>query len=340
MSQDDTPVLSVEDLRVHFHGDGPVSLAVDGIDITIHRRETVCIVGESGCGKTITALTIMGLLPQPPGKIAGGRIFFKGQSLLDLPEEALRKLRGRHIAMIFQEPMSSLNPVFTIGNQINEAILAHETLSEDEALQRTLQLLQDVGIPDPQKRRHAYPHQLSGGQRQRAMIAMALACGPDLIIADEPTTALDVTVQAQILKLLQGLQQKRQMAIQYITHDLGVVAAIADRVYVMYAGLIVEQGTTSHIFSSPRHPYTRALLDSLPGKEKRGQRLYSIPGNVPHPAYKPTGCPFHPRCQHRQPKCARFFPTLCDYGEGHRARCPILYESEGTVGGRCEWKNL
>ncbi|RJQ70962.1 MAG: ABC transporter ATP-binding protein [Desulfobacteraceae bacterium] len=340
MTSANETLLSVDDLRIHFHGEGPVSLAVDGIDVTVGPRETVCIVGESGCGKTITALAIMGLLPQPPAQIAGGRIFFKGQSLLDKSEGELRKLRGREIAMIFQEPMTSLNPVFTIADQISEAILAHEDISESEALQRTTQLLQDVGIPDPEKRRNAYPHQLSGGQRQRAMIAMALACGPDLIIADEPTTALDVTVQAQILNLLRDLQRKRHMAIQYITHDLGVVSAIADRVYVMYAGLIAEEGTTAHIFQSPRHPYTRALLESLPSREKRGQRLYSIPGNVPHPAYKPQGCPFHPRCKYRQAKCPQFFPTLCDYGEGHRARCPILFETEGPAGKTCEWKNL
>jgi oligopeptide/dipeptide ABC transporter ATP-binding protein len=306
----------------------------------VRRGETVCIVGESGCGKTITALAVMGLLAQPPAIIAGGRVLYKGKSLLDLPESDMRKLRGREIAMIFQEPMTSLNPVFTIGDQISEAILAHNPVSKAEALKQCTRLLDDVGIPDPQKRRDDYPHQLSGGQRQRAMIAMSLACGPDLIIADEPTTALDVTVQAQILKLLRDLQQNKNMAIQYITHDLGVVAAIADRVYVMYAGLIVEQGTTTHIFENPRHPYTRALLDALPTREKRGQRLYSIPGSVPHPAYKPSGCPFHPRCRYSQARCAQFFPTLCDYGKDHKARCPVLFETEGPDGRSCEWRPL
>lgn len=340
MTSSDNIMLSVEDLRVYFDGDGPIARAVDGIDFTVRGRETVCIVGESGSGKTITALAIMGLLPQPPARVAGGRVLFKGQSLLDLAEPQLRKLRGRHIAMIFQEPMTSLNPVFTIGDQVGEAILAHESIDRDQALQRATGLLHDVGIPDPEKRRNDYPHQLSGGQRQRAMIAMALACEPDLIIADEPTTALDVTVQAQILKLLKDLQKDKHMAIQYITHDLGVVAAIADRVYVMYAGLIAEQGTTAHVFKNPRHPYTRALLAALPSRDKRGQRLYSIPGSVPHPAYKPKGCPFHPRCEYRQSECSEFFPTLCDYGESHLARCPILFETQGPSGRACEWRRL
>ncbi len=327
MSQTNNILLSVEDLRVHFHGDGPVSLAVDGIDFQVRRSETVCIVGESGCGKTVTALATMGLLQQPPAHIAGGRIVFDGDSLLDMQPAALRALRGRRIAMVFQEPMTSLNPVFTIGDQIAEAIMAHEEIPEQPALDRAVKLLDDVGIVDPRGRVNDYPHQLSGGQRQRAMIAMALACEPDLIIADEPTTALDVTVQAQILNLLKDLQQRKHMAIQYITHDLGVVSAIADRIYVMYAGIIVEQGDTTHIFQQARHPYTRALLDALPTKDKRGKRLYSIPGSVPHPAYKPGGCPFHPRCEYRRPPCEQNYPTMCDFGSGHLARCPVVFES-------------
>ncbi len=321
-------LLSVEDLRVHFHGDGPVALAVDGIDFCVHRRETVCIVGESGCGKTVTALAAMGLLRQPPAQIAGGKIVFDGKSLLDLESSQMRGLRGKRMAMVFQEPMTSLNPVFTIGNQIAEAIMAHEQITERQALGRAVKLLDDVGIVDPQGRANDYPHQLSGGQRQRAMIAMALACEPDLIIADEPTTALDVTVQAQILNLLKDLQQRKQMAIAYITHDLGVVSAIADHIYVMYAGIIVEQGNTTHIFQQARHPYTRALLDALPTKEKRGTRLYSIPGSVPHPAYKPGGCPFHPRCEYRQASCERNDPAMCEFDNGHLARCPVVFESE------------
>lgn len=321
-------LLSVEDLRVHFHGDGPVSLAVDGIDFQVRRSETVCIVGESGCGKTVTALTTMGLLGQPPAQIAGGRIVFDGTSLLEMESSQLRGLRGKRMAMVFQEPMTSLNPVFTVGNQIAEAITAHTQIAERQALAQAVQLLDDVGIVDPQGRVNDYPHQLSGGQRQRAMIAMALACEPDLIIADEPTTALDVTVQAQILNLLKDLQQRKQMAIVYITHDLGVVSAIADHIYVMYAGNIVEQGNTAHIFQQARHPYTRALLDALPTKEKRGKRLYTIPGSVPHPAYKPNGCPFHPRCEYRQASCEGNLPAMCEFDDGHLARCPVVFGLE------------
>jgi peptide/nickel transport system ATP-binding protein/oligopeptide transport system ATP-binding protein len=329
MNQNNDILLSVENLRIHFHGDGPVALAVDGVDFQVRRRETACIVGESGCGKTVTALAIMGLLQQPPARIAGGRIVFDGQALLDMEPAGLRRLRGKRIAMVFQEPMTSLNPVFRIGAQIAEAILAHESMDANQAMQRAIDLLDDVGIVNPRQRIDDYPHQLSGGQRQRVMIAMALACEPELIIADEPTTALDVTVQAQILNLLKSLQQRKQMAIQYITHDLGVVRSIADRIYVMYAGIVVEQGTPIHIFEQPRHPYTRALLDALPTRDKRGQRLYSIPGGVPHPAYKPKGCPFHPRCEYRKASCEKDDPKLCDFDDGHRARCPVIFEAEG-----------
>jgi oligopeptide/dipeptide ABC transporter ATP-binding protein len=332
LSQTNDILLSVENLQVHFIGDGPVSRAVDGVDFQVRRQETVCIVGESGCGKTVTALAVLGLLKQPPAHIAGGRITFDGQSLLDISRDKLRALRGKRIGMVFQEPMTSLNPVFTIGDQIGEALLAHEPLPDEAVRQKTVQLLDDVGIADPRQRLGDYPHQLSGGQRQRVMIAMALACAPDLIIADEPTTALDVTVQAQILTLLKDLKEHKKMALQYITHDLGVVAAIADQVYVMYAGIVVEQGTTTHIFKSASHPYTMALLDALPTKEKRGKRLYTIPGSVPHPAYKPTGCPFHPRCEHRQLSCVEIFPELCDYGDGHLARCPVLFAARNKAG--------
>lgn len=322
----------MENLQVHFLGDGPVARAVDGVDFNIHRQETVCIVGESGCGKTVTALAILGLLKQPPAKIVDGRITLEDQSLLDMSPDQMRDLRGKRIAMVFQEPMTSLNPVFTIGDQISEAVLSHERVPEDEVRRRTIGILDDVGIVAPQRRLGDYPHQLSGGQRQRVMIAMALACEPDLIIADEPTTALDVTVQAQILSLLKDLKERKKMAIQYITHDLGVVAAIADQVYVMYAGVVVEQGNTGHIFSHASHPYTMALLDALPTKEKRGQRLYSIPGSVPHPAYKPQGCPFHPRCEYRKSFCEEVFPHLCDYGQGHQARCPVLFSTKDVTG--------
>jgi oligopeptide/dipeptide ABC transporter ATP-binding protein len=322
-------LLSVQDLKVYFHSENEIARAVDGISFDVRREETVCIVGESGCGKTVAALSIMGLVPTPPGEIAGGRILFRDINLLDFDDAEMQKIRGNQIAMIFQEPLTSLNPVFTIGDQIGEAIKIHENMPEDEVIKRSQQLLKDVGIDSPADRLSDYPHQLSGGQRQRVMIAMALACDPDLVIADEPTTALDVTVQAQILRLINAIQKRRSMSVLYITHDLGVVSKVADRVCVMYAGIIAEQGSRANIFTGPKHPYTQALLASLPSREKRGQRLYSIPGTVPHPAYKPRGCPFHPRCPHAIKTCREQYPAMCDYGNGHQARCPVLFDGSG-----------
>ena len=327
-------MLSVEELKVHFFSDERVARAVDGVSYEVRKGETVCLVGESGCGKTVSALAIMGILPIPPGRIMGGRILFNGQNLLDLGPGEMQKVRGRRIAMIFQEPMTSLNPVFTVGDQIEEAILIHEKTDQQELRRRCIQLLRDVGIPSPEERLNAYPHQLSGGQRQRVMIAMALACHPDLVIADEPTTALDVTIQAQILGLFRELKRKHNMSLLYITHDLGVVSKIADRVYVMYAGVIAEQGHTGHIFRDPKHPYTQGLLASLPVRAKRGKTLYSIPGTVPNPAYKPAGCPFHPRCPYAIDPCRSLYPSLCDYGGGHLSRCPVLYQRENPSDGR------
>jgi oligopeptide transport system ATP-binding protein len=321
-------MLSVEELKVYFFGDERVARAVDGVTYEVRKGETVCLVGESGCGKTVSALSIMRILPIPPGRVMGGRILFDGRNLLDLGPEEMQKIRGRRIAMIFQEPMTSLNPVFTIGDQIGEAILIHENPGREELRERCIQLLRDVGIPSPEERLNAYPHQLSGGQRQRVMIAMALACDPDLVIADEPTTALDVTIQAQILGLFRELKKKRDMSLLYITHDLGVVSKIADRIYVMYAGVIAEQGNTGHIFREPKHPYTQGLLASLPVRAKRGETLYSIPGTVPNPAFKPEGCPFHPRCPYAIDPCRNLYPALCDYGGGHLSRCPVLYQRE------------
>ncbi|MBW1799471.1 MAG: ABC transporter ATP-binding protein [Deltaproteobacteria bacterium] len=321
-------LLSVQDLKVVFKGDKAVARALDGVSYDIKEGETVCLVGESGCGKTVSVLSIMGLIPQPPGEIQDGRVFYRGQNLLELGEEEMRRIRGNQIAMVFQEPMTSLNPVFTIADQIQEAMLIHEHLSEQERHERCVQLLRDVGIPSPEERMKDYPHQLSGGQRQRVMIAMALACSPDLVIADEPTTALDVTIQAQILHLFRDLQTKRRMSLLYITHDLGVVAHIADRIYVMYAGVIAEQGDRRTIFNHPGHPYTQGLLASLPHRSKRGIELHSIPGTVPDPAYKPDGCPFHPRCGHAVDTCRTRFPEMCDYGNGHLSRCPVLYEKK------------
>jgi peptide/nickel transport system ATP-binding protein len=319
-------VLSVEDLRVYFRGDETLARAVDGLSFKVRQGETVCLVGESGCGKTVSALAVLGLIPKPPGEIAGGKVLFEGKNLLDLTEEEMQDIRGNHISMVFQEPLTSLNPVFTIGDQIEEAINIHEHLEPRELRLRCIQILKDVGIPSAEDRLKDYPHQLSGGQRQRVMIAMALACNPDLVIADEPTTALDVTIQAQIIDLLRSLQENRSMSILYITHDLGVVANIADRVYVMYAGIIAEKGITSQIFDEPRHPYTQGLLASLPLRTKRGSRLHSVAGIVPDPAYKPDGCPFHPRCDFAIETCRIRFPEMCDYGNGHQSRCPVLYK--------------
>ncbi len=336
MQEDSSILLSVKDLKVFFHSeDGVLSRAVDGVSYFVRRGETVCLVGESGCGKTVSALTVLGLISQPPGEIAGGEILFKGQNLLALDESDLEGIRGKEISMIFQEPMTSLNPVFPIGEQIEETILAHEQVEKSLARQRAIQLLSDVGIPSPQENMMAYPHNLSGGQRQRVMIAMALACGPEVVIADEPTTALDVTIQAQILHLFQELQEKRHMAILHITHNLGVVAEVADRIYVMYAGIMAEVGNVEQIFHDPCHPYTMGLLASLPSRSRKGQSLYTIPGSVPDPAYKPPGCPFNPRCPYVKESCRREFPPMCDFGDGHLARCPIVYaQRKGTEGKR------
>jgi oligopeptide/dipeptide ABC transporter ATP-binding protein len=325
-------LLAIEDLHVFFRTRRSIARAVDGVDITVNRGEAVCVVGESGCGKTVTALAVMGLVPIPPGQIERGRIRFDGKDLTGLTDSQMEKIRGRRIAMVFQEPLTSLNPVFTIGSQIEEAIAVHEKISPAELKRRTLKLLSDIGLPSPEARYGDYPHQLSGGQRQRVMIAMALACDPELIIADEPTTALDVTIQAQILNLMNRIQRNRGNALLYITHDLGVVANIADRVYVMYAGTVVEQGHTEQIFSRSAHPYTKGLLASLPVRAKRGKRLHSIPGTVPDPAKKPSGCPFHPRCPSAIPSCRETFPKMYDLGDGHLTRCPVLFkEISGPV---------
>lgn len=321
------PLLRVENLRVAFQGRKGVARAVEGVSFRVDAGETVCLVGESGCGKTVTSLSILGLIAQPPGQILSGRILLDGSDLLRLTEEEMQGIRGNRIAMIFQEPLTSLNPVFTIGDQIQEAMRIHKPWSREEIRRRTLELLEATGIPFPEDRLRDYPHQLSGGQRQRVMIAMALACEPQLIIADEPTTALDVTIQAQILALFRSLQRQRRLSLLYITHDLGVVAGIAHRVYVMYAGLIVEEGTAHQIFFRPAHPYTQALLASLPVRSKRGERLQSIPGSVPDPALRPAGCPFHPRCPHALSSCRGALPEMEELEEEHRSRCPVLLKA-------------
>jgi oligopeptide/dipeptide ABC transporter ATP-binding protein len=317
-------LLNISELKTYFYTEEGVSKAVDGVDYSVEKGETLGVVGESGCGKSVTALSIMRLIPQPPGKIVGGDITFEGQSLLQLSNQEMRKIRGNKISMIFQEPMTSLNPVFTIGNQISEAIQLHQKLSKKAALDRTIDMLKLVGISSPERRVREYPHQLSGGMRQRAMIAMALSCNPSLLIADEPTTALDVTIQAQILDLMAGLKEEFNAAIILITHDLGIIAETAARVVVMYAGKIVEEADVYGIFENPLHPYTVGLLQSIPrldlGASKK-ERLQEIEGMVPIPSQLPTGCLFHPRCPRIMDICHHKLPELKLHQEGHKVRC-------------------
>jgi peptide/nickel transport system ATP-binding protein len=298
----DVPLLQIKGLKTHFKTDDGWLHAVDGVDLTIDRGETVCVVGESGCGKTVTAMTVLKLLPMPPGKIVGGEVLWQGRDLVRASNDEMRRIRAKEIAIIFQEPMTSLNPVYTIGEQIAESLRLHEGLSRKAAMERAVEMLALVRIPTPQQRVHEYPHQFSGGMRQRVMIAIALACNPQLLIADEPTTALDVTIQAQILDLLRDLRKRLGLSLLLITHDLGVVAEMADRVAVMYAGRIVEEAPVAELFRNPSHPYTRGLLASMPGGA-RGTRLKAIPGTVPPLGQLPRGCAFAPRCANRFAPC-------------------------------------
>lgn len=313
-------VLSVRNLETSFFTKAGVLKAVDGVSYDINRAETVGIVGESGCGKSVTSFSILGLLSHP-GRVTGGTIHFQGQNLLTLPADQLRKVRGKKIAMIFQEPMTALNPVLTVGYQICEQLLEHEPITAKQARERAIQLLQLVGIPSPERRIDDYPHQLSGGMRQRAMIAMALSCNPELLICDEPTTALDVTIQAQILDLLQRLQEEFHMSMQFITHDLGVISEIADRIVVMYAGTVVEQAQAHEIFSSPKHPYTIGLLESIPKIDEHSDRLKTIPGVVPSLLALPAGCRFQNRCNRASDLCRRQAPALRELAPGHEIAC-------------------
>ncbi|WP_284058293.1 ABC transporter ATP-binding protein [Thermalbibacter longus] len=323
-------LLRVEDLRTYFFHRGTTVRAVDGISYQLNRGEVLGVVGESGSGKTVSGLSLLRLIDSPPGRIVGGRIWFDGQDLLSLSEAEMREIRGNEIAMIFQEPLTSLNPVFTVGDQIVEALVLHRGLTRAQAREETINLLARVGIPNPPERFKAYPHQLSGGMRQRAMIAMALSCRPKLLIADEPTTALDVSIQAQILELMKELQRDFGMAMIFITHDLGVISEVCDRVNVMYAGRIVEQGTTPQLFTAPRHPYTWGLLDCLPRiDEPRRQRLTPIIGQPPNLARLPSGCTFHPRCPYAWDKCRIEEPPLFRLPEGQTVRC-WLYEPSRT----------
>ena len=316
-----SPLLEVRSLSTHFFTEEGVIRAVENVTFEIHSGEILGLVGESGCGKSVTGLSILKLIPIPPGKIVSGEILFDGKRLLELEEKEMEKVRGNEISMIFQEPMTSLNPVFSIGDQIMEAILLHQGGSKTEARRRTIEILDRVRIPSPETRIDAYPHQLSGGMRQRAMIAMALSCQPKLLIADEPTTALDMTIQAQVLHLLKEIQREMGMAVMLITHDLGVVAEIADRVAVMYAGRILEYGPIEAIFQQVRHPYTKGLLNSIPLLEEKRKRLNAIPGQVPNPMDLPVGCKFHPRCYLMIEECKKEEPPLFQVNGDHFSRC-------------------
>lgn len=317
--------MEVKGLKTSFFTDEGEVPAVNRVDFQIYPGEILGVVGESGCGKSVTSLSIMGLVPSPPGKITEGEILFKGENLVKASEKRMRQIRGNEIAMIFQEPMTSLNPVFTIGNQLIEAIRIHQKLSKKAAKKRAVEYLKLVGLPRAEQLIDEYPHQLSGGMRQRVMIALAMCCEPELLIADEPTTALDVTIQAQILELMKEINRKTGTSIMMITHDLGVVAEICDRMIVMYAGKIVEEGKVSEIFKKPKHPYTSGLIRSVPDVREKKERLYSIPGNVPKPGAEDHYCLFASRCPHVFDRCREKMPQLIEDENGRKVRC-FLYE--------------
>jgi peptide/nickel transport system ATP-binding protein len=317
-------LLSIEGLKVHFHTDDGWLHAVDGVDIAIDRGETVCVVGESGCGKSVTAMTVLKLLPMPPGRIVAGRVMWQGRDLVPLSNDEMRQVRAREIAIVFQEPMTALNPVYTVGEQIAEVLQLHEKLNKRAALDRAVEMLELVRIPTPQRRVKDYPHQFSGGMRQRVMIAMALACNPKLLIADEPTTALDVTIQAQILELINELKERLGMAVMLITHAMGVVAETAQRVVVMYAGKVIEEAPVNELFAHPRHPYTQGLIRSIPRIDLAAthkQALEAIPGVVPKLIKPAEGCRFAPRCKYAMPACTTATPALREVAPGHKVAC-------------------
>lgn len=314
-------LLEVKNLQTYFFTDDGTAKSVDNVSYSVDKNETLGVVGESGCGKSVTALSIMRLIPQPPGKIVGGEIKLGGVDLLKLSEEEMRAIRGNRIGMIFQEPMTSLNPVFTVGDQIEESIILHQKVSKEEAKKRAIEMLKQVGIPAPEQRYGEYPHQLSGGMRQRIMIAIALSCNPEVLIADEPTTALDVTVQAQILELIKSLQERLGMAVILITHDLGVIAETADKVAVMYASHIVEYAPVDEVFYNPLHPYTVGLLGSIPKLNIESDRLMTIEGTVPPPTNYPVGCNFNTRCPWATEICYKEEPALIEHEPNHMAAC-------------------
>ncbi len=317
-------LLAIQGLKTHFKTDDGWLHAVDGVDISIDVGETVCVVGESGCGKSVTAKTVMKLIDMPPGRIVAGRVLWQGRDLVPLPPAEMQKIRAKEIAIVFQEPMTSLNPVYTVGMQIAESVRLHEGVSKKEAMVRAVEMLRLVRIPTPDKRVHDYPHQFSGGMRQRVMIAIALACNPKLLIADEPTTALDVTIQAQILDLLAELKSRLGMAVMLITHAMGVVAETAQRVVVMYAGQVIEEAPVGELFAHPRHPYTQGLIRSIPRidlESTHKARLEAIAGTVPKLIAPPPGCRFAPRCKYAMPACTAATPALREVAPGHKVAC-------------------
>ena len=321
-------LLKIENLKTYFYTYEGIIKAVNGINLKINKGETLGLVGESGCGKIITALSIMRLVPTPPGKIVNGKIFFEGKNLLELNDKEMQKIRGKKISMIFQEPMTSLDPMFTIGQEIIEVIRLHQGLEKEEAKNKAIESLKSVGFPDPEERINTYPHELSGGMRQRAMIAMALSCNPSLIIADEPTTALDVTIQAQILKLIDELKQNFNTSILLITHDLGVIAETCDNVALMYAGFIVEYTDVYSFFKKPLHPYAKGLMKSIPRLDLDVKKLDIIKGIVPNLLEIPKGCPFHPRCEYCFKKCIKEIPDLIKIDKNHFVRCWLFGEKK------------
>ena len=321
-------LVEFKDVHTYFYTEAGTVKAVNGVSYKIKEGETVCVVGESGCGKSVTALSLMRLIAAPQGEIVKGNISFDGKDITSLSEEEMMSIRGNDISMIFQEPMTSLNPVFTVGNQIMESIMLHQKLDKKQARDKAIEMVKLVGIPRAEAIVDSYPHELSGGMRQRIMIAMALSCNPKLLIADEPTTALDVTIQAQILDLMRDIKQKTQTSIMLITHDLGVVNEMADYVVVMYAGKVIEEGPVNDIFKNPLHPYTRGLLKSKPVINQETDRLYSIPGQVPNPIGMKDSCYFHERCEHCMEICKTQIPTIKYYDEQHKISC-FLYDGEG-----------
>lgn len=320
-----SPILKIDDLHTHFLTGGKEVPAVDGVSLHVNKGEIVGIVGESGCGKSVTSLSVMQLVPNPPGKIVDGKILFKDEDIAQASEKRMKKLRGNEIAMIFQEPMTSLDPLFSIGNQLIEAIRLHQNVNKKQAREQAIELLKLVGIPRADEVVDDFPHQLSGGMRQRVMIAMAMSCDPELLIADEPTTALDVTIQAQILDLMRKLNKEKDTSILLITHDLGVVAEMCERVIVMYSGKVVEEGSVREILKAPKHPYTKGLIRSLPNIYATEQKLYSIPGTVMRPSLDQVGCRFAPRCDFQFDHCWRHNPELIEEESGRKVRC-FLYD--------------